>query len=178
MSTPMGFTFSEIPDYYENASCVKPFDYDKDGDIDLFVGNESVSNNFGKEPRSCLLRNDNGKFTPVQKSTFEGLGMVTDVVWDDFNKDGYTDLVVVGEWMAPTFLANKQGSFEKQEVVAGNLGGLWQTVAPFDIDHDGDTDYVLGNWGLNSKFRASAEAPLKMYYADFDQNGQSETIIA
>jgi enediyne biosynthesis protein E4 len=56
------------------------------------------------------------------------------------------------------------------------LNGLWQSIGAFDIDDDGDTDYVLGNWGLNSKFKASERAPMKMYYNDFDVNGQYETI--
>lgn len=179
MSEDSGFTLTEIDDYYENASCVKQFDFDGDGDLDLFVGNESVSNDFGKIPKSYLLVNEHGKFTPFQKDLFENLGMVTDAVWDDYNKDGQVDLVVVGEWMEPTFLKqSKQGTFEKADVVEADLGGLWQSILPFDIDGDEDMDYILGNWGLNSKFKASASYPMKMYYADFDGNSQSETIIA
>ncbi len=105
--------------------------------------------------------------------------MVTEAVWDDYNKDGHVDLIVVGEWMEPTFLKkNKQGNFEKDNVITENLGGLWQSIVPFDIDGDGDMDYVLGNWGLNSKFKASEIYPMKMYYGDFDNNGKSETIVA
>lgn len=173
------FTLSEISDYYENASCVKQFDFDKDGDLDLFVGNESVSNDFGKIPKSYLLVNELGKFTPIQEDLFENLGMVTDAVWEDYNKDGRADLIVVGEWMEPIFLKQtKQGTFNKEDVLNAELGGLWQSILPFDIDGDEDTDYIVGNWGLNSKFKASSSYPMKMHYGDFDGNGQSETIIA
>jgi len=178
MSVDLGFALTEIDDYYENASCVKQFDFDGDGDIDLFVGNESVSNNFGKVPKSYLLVNDKGKFTPLQKSLFENLGMVTDAVWDDYNKDGQVDLIIVGEWMAPTFLKNDYGTFEKDDVLNEKLNGLWQSISSFDIDHDGDMDYIVGNWGLNSKYRASESYPMKMYYSDFDGNGNTETIVA
>jgi len=162
---------------YENASCLRPFDFDGDGDLDLFVGNESVSNDFGKIPKSYLLKNEQGSFVPFQEDLFENLGMVTDAVWDDFDKDGQVDLIVVGEWMSPVFLRNSGGSFKKESIVGEELSGLWQSIVSFDIDRDGDNDYVLGNWGLNSKYKASADSPMKMYYGDFDENGQSETII-
>lgn len=178
MSDDLGFTLTEIEDYYENASCVKQFDFDEDGDIDLFVGNESVSNDFGKIPKSYLLVNDKGKFTPFQKNLFESLGMITDAVWDDYNKDGQMDLIIVGEWMEPIFLKNTKGTFERDEVLNQKLGGLWQSIIPFDIDRDGKMEYILGNWGLNSKYKASATNPMRMYYNDFDGNGKSETVLA
>ncbi|MBT1703483.1 VCBS repeat-containing protein [Fulvivirgaceae bacterium PWU20] len=173
-----GFALNEVADYYENASCVKQYDFNNDGDLDIFVGNESVSDDFGKVPQSYLLVNDKGVFTAFQKELFEGLGMVTDALWEDYNKDGKIDLIVVGEWMKPLFLKNSGNSFEKDNVLDTPLNGLWQSIASFDIDSDGDTDYILGNWGLNSKFKASESHPMKMYYHDFDENGKSETIIA
>lgn len=176
-SSQGSFGKSEIGDYYENASIVLTADFDGDKDLDVFIGNESVSNNFGKIPRSVLLRNANGKLEPVQTALFDKLGMVTAAVWDDFNKDGQVDLIVVGEWMSPVFLKNNNGTFSRADVLSDELNGLWQSISGFDIDHDGDTDYVLGNWGLNSKFKASSRDPMKMYYSDFDDNGQSETIL-
>ncbi|HEY8512682.1 MAG TPA: VCBS repeat-containing protein [Cyclobacteriaceae bacterium] len=173
-----GYTLMRLPDYYENASCVRPFDFDGDGDMDLFVGNESVSGNFGAKPKSYLLTNTGGSFEPVQPELFGDLGMITDAIWDDYDKDGNVDLIVVGEWMQPMFLKNKNGVFERDDVVRGDLLGLWQSVMAFDIDDDGDTDYLLGNWGLNSRFSASGRYPMKMYYNDFDANGQYETVIA
>lgn len=177
-SGPEEFVPSEIENYYENAACVKDFDFDRDGDMDLFVGNESVSNAFGKPPKSYLLVNQNGKLVPGQKDLFETLGMVTDAVWDDYNNDGWIDLIVVGEWMEPLFLMNNKSKFERYKPLRSKLGGLWQSISAFDIDKDGDMDYLLGNWGLNSKFRASEQFPLIMYYHDFDNNGASETVIA
>jgi enediyne biosynthesis protein E4 len=174
-----GFRSIEIPDYFENASCVKAFDFDADGDKDIFVGNESTSDDFGNSPKSYLLKNEKGRFTPFQPQLFNELGMVTDAAPSDYNKDGLIDLIVVGEWMSPVFMKNNKGVFEREDVLQRQpLGGLWQSVSAFDIDGDSDTDYILGNWGLNSKFKASHDFPLRMYYNDFDKNGKTETILA
>jgi hypothetical protein len=106
--------------------------------------------------------------------------MVTDAVVTDFNKDGTQDLIVVGEWMKPIFFANSKGNFKDvtETLSPGNNNGLWQSITAFDIDQDGDQDYLVGNWGMNSKFKSSKEFPMKMYYDDFDTNGTFETIIA
>jgi hypothetical protein len=163
-----------------NASVIKAFDYDKDGDLDLFIGNNSKYNSFGKMPDCYLFNNNKGIFTIVQAATFSGIGMVTDAVVTDFNKDGNLDLIVVGEWMKPKFFANSKGNFKEitDSVLPEKLNGLWQSIAAFDIDKDGDQDYVVGNWGMNSKFKSSKEFPMKMYYDDFDTNGTFETIVA
>lgn len=171
---------SVLPDLSQNASVVKAFDYDKDGDLDLFVGNNSLNNRFGSTPDCYLLKNNKGVFALAEAKTFEGIGMVTDAVFSDFNKDGKIDLIVVGEWMKPTFFANKNGKFVNvtETVFAEKSNGLYQSIIPFDIDNDGDQDYLVGNWGMNSKFKASQEFPMKMYYDDFDKNGTYETIVA
>ncbi|ELR71501.1 hypothetical protein C900_02564 [Fulvivirga imtechensis AK7] len=168
----------DIPDYFENASCIRVSDFDGDGDKDVFIGNQSVSNDFGSMPKSYLLLNNGGTFTSIQQDLFHNIGMVTDAVWTDFNNDGAVDLIVVGEWMSPIFLKNDNGTFVKEERLSAPLNGLWQSITAFDIDKDGDQDYIIGNWGLNSKFRATEKYPMKMYYNDFDNNGKSETVIA
>ncbi|MDI5893728.1 VCBS repeat-containing protein [Flavobacterium algoritolerans] len=169
-----------LPKLAQNASVVKTFDYDKDGDLDIFVGNNSYNNRFGSMPDCYLLNNNKGILTIVQNKTFEKIGMVTDAVFTDFDKDGKIDLIVVGEWMKPTFFANKNGKFTDvtATVFSEKSNGLWQSVLTFDIDHDGDEDYLVGNWGMNSKFKASQDFPMKMYYDDFDTNGSFETIVA
>lgn len=169
------FTREIFPEIFENTSIIIPYDYDGDGDLDIFLGNQAVTGDFGKLPKSYLLKNNNGNFEIDQE--FTDLGMVTDAVWDDFDGDGIKDLIVVGEWMEPVFMRNNGGKLVKTAAFAGDLSGLWQSIIPFDIDGDGDTDYLLGNWGENSKFKASAKAPMLMYYADFDNNGQTETIV-
>ena len=173
-------TKNSLPDIRQNASVVKSFDYDTDGDLDLFIGYNSTTNRFGSMPNCYLLNNNKGVFTIVQNKTFEKIGMITDAVFSDFNADGKTDIIVVGEWMSPKFFANKNGQFSDvtPTVSPEKLNGLYQAIIPFDIDKDGDLDYVLGNWGNNSKFKASTTFPMKMYYDDFDKNEDFETIVA
>lgn len=171
------FQKQELPNYFENASVIKANDYDNDGDLDVFIGNNTVSNDFGKMPNSYILKNENGKFSLLEKQPFQNIGMITDAIWEDYNADGFTDLILVGEWMTPKFFKNTNGTFIEEKLIDSKLKGLWQEIEPFDIDKDGDTDYLLGNWGTNNKFKASATHPLLMYYADFDGNGNTETIL-
>ena len=171
------FEKKDLPAYFENASVIKTNDYDNDGDLDIFVGNNAVTNDFGAMPNSYVLRNDDVEFTILQNQAFQNTGMITDAIWQDYNADGFADLIVVGEWMSPKFFKNTNGNFVEEKRLDSELKGLWQQIAPFDIDNDGDADYLLGNWGLNSKFKASKKHALRMYYADFDNNGSTETIV-
>ena len=170
----------KLPQFFENTSVAKLGDIDGDGHLDIFVGGAAVSNDFGKIPSSYLLINENGNFRIQENSELEKIGMVTDAIWTDFDQDGQEDLIVIGEWMSPQFFKNNNGSLENisGKILEEKLNGLWQRIIPFDINNDGKMDYLLGNWGLNTKFPASAEFPLKMFYSDFDKNGSTETIIA
>lgn len=170
------FETAPLPDYFENTSVIKANDFDNDGDMDLFVGSNAVSSDFGNIPNSYLLKNDGGNFSIVENEALKNAGMITDAVWDDFDKDGIKDLIVVGEWMSPKFFKNHNGKLLEVDLLHKPLNGLWQSIVPFDIDGDGDMDYLIGNWGINTKFKASEEYPMKMYYADFDLNGSTETI--
>ena len=168
----------DFPDSYHNASVIRACDMDKDGDLDLFLGNQSISNDFGNTPHSLLLENESGTFKEVENVSLSNAGMITDAIWNDVDGDGFEDLIVVGEWMSPKVFKNQAGKLQEIDIVDGPLNGLWQSVEAYDIDHDGDTDIVLGNWGSNSKFKASAKFPVKMYYSDFDNNGSTETVVA
>ncbi|MEM6540525.1 MAG: VCBS repeat-containing protein [Bacteroidota bacterium] len=171
---PEGFQPQYLPEMFVNTTVVKPFDFDNDGDMDIFIGGHMLTGQFGNVVDSYLFINHEGNFE--RDKEFKVTGMVTDAIWDDFDRDGATDLIVVGEWMSPKFFKNNSGTF--YEISIPNITGLWQRILPFDIDEDGDTDYLLGNWGLNTKFKASKEYPLRLYYADFDNNGQTETITS
>ncbi|WP_242082819.1 VCBS repeat-containing protein [Aestuariivivens sediminis] len=172
-----GFVKKEIPDFFENASVIKPCDFDKDGYLDLFVGNNAVSNDFGNIGNSFILKNDKGRFYLVENEALQKAGMITDAIWNDFDHDGKTDLIVVGEWMSPKFFKNTKDGFVEVNMLSHSINGLWQAIVDFDIDGDGDTDYLLGNWGVNTKFKASQQYPMKMFYSDFDLNGSTETIV-
>lgn len=169
----------DLPEYFGNSSTICVFDYDQDQDLDVFVGNHMITGNFGKFPSNVVLNNDgNGNFTVLQPKALQEIGMITDAAWVDLDNNGDFELWVVGEWMPPRFFSFKDGEFRPQSFKNKNLKGLWQSLSFFDIDQDGDQDIFLGNWGLNSKFTASPKKPLKMYFDDFDNNGQTETIVA
>tara|TARA_R110002051_G_scaffold295922_1_gene361867 strand:- start:8074 stop:11325 length:3252 start_codon:yes stop_codon:yes gene_type:complete len=169
---------NNFPLFYNNASIIVPIDIDGDNDLDLFIGNQAVSSDFGKPADSHLLINNNGVFELSEENPFKDLGMVTDAIATDFDNNGTPDLLLVGEWMAPKFYKNDRGTFVLTKYIdEKSLKGLWQSIESFDIDGDGDQDYLLGNWGMNSKYTASPSQPLRMYYNDFDKNGDTETIL-
>ena len=167
---------SAIPPVIGNFSTLEADDVDHDGDMDLFLGARNVPGNYGLPPHSYLLRNDNGKWSDITPQALANVGMVTDASWKDIDADGDNDLIIVGDWMAVNIFINENGNFEKQIAIPGS-NGWWNRIEAADLDGDGDTDFVIGNWGLNSKFKASAERPLTMYVNDFDNNGKSEFII-
>ena len=170
-----------VPVFIENGSVARMADYDNDGDIDIFVAGRAVPSRFGEIPDSYLLENDgHGNFTISNQPALKNTGMVTDAVWTDFNGDKIPDLILVGEWMSPQFFINKNGTFTNvtKKYLPESIKGLWRTIQPADVNSDGKMDYLVGNWGLNSKFHASQKYPLKMYVGDFNGKGQVETLIA
>ena len=159
-----------------NNSSVDFYDYDSDGDNDLFIGNLSNPNSFGATVNSAILNNDGkGKFKANQD--FNLNSRVTSSIWIDVNNDNQKDLLLATEWDAPKIYLNNNGKLELQKIQE-NLNGLWQSINAFDIDSDGDLDIVLGNWGDNNRLTKYIENPIEMYYGDFDGNDKKEAIIA
>lgn len=173
-----------VPNNAESGSVVRPCDYDKDGDMDLFVGGRHTPHRYPQPASSFIYENRNGKFYDVTSSKgkfLRKIGMVTDAVWQDFDGDGTDDLAVVGEWMTPVLAFQKNGKFEvSSEVSAGlsKMAGWWFAIEAEDLDGDGDQDIVLGNLGKNYKYQASDKAPFKVYSADFDHSGSSDIVLS
>ena len=167
---------SVIPDNRYNASVVCHNDIDNDGDQDLFIGNYTEPGNFGIAVPSYILVNENGTFK--KHPDFELMANVTSAFWEDVNGDGSNDLLVTTEWGSPRLFINTKGEFSEDQNLPQHIHGLWKTSTLFDIDGDGDKDWLLGNWGLNTKFNPTAEHPLRMYHSDFDTNGKTETVLA
>ncbi|MEP6736892.1 MAG: VCBS repeat-containing protein [Chryseolinea sp.] len=167
---------ASIPPVIGNFSTLEAEDYDKDGDVDVFLGARSVPGNYGLQAQSYLLNNDGGQWMNVAPPELGNIGMVTDACWADVDNDGDKDLVVIGDWMSISVFNNDNGVIDQRSVISGSTG-WWNRIEASDLDKDGDTDFVVGNWGLNSKFQSTSLRPLTMLVNDFDENGKSEFII-
>ncbi|MEO5998574.1 MAG: VCBS repeat-containing protein [Chitinophagaceae bacterium] len=168
-----------LPALFENKSCVTIDDIDHDGDNDIFVGTLADATSYGIPQTSLLFTNDGkGRFTQVNENiiSLSNIGIVTAATFTDINNDGWTDLIVAGEWMPVTIFLNDKGKFHKS--IIPNSTGLWQTVYASDVNTDGNMDLLIGNWGWNNKFWSGKNGPLKMYVADFDNNGKTEQLVS
>jgi hypothetical protein len=174
---------SAIPNISASGSCVRAADYDKDGDLDLFVGGRVIPGQYPLPGKNFILKNNNGRFEDVTgriNTDLNRIGMVTDAIWTDFDNDGNVDLLVVGEFMAPTFFRNGgDGTFTKlNDTGVQNNYGWWNSISAADFDRDGDIDFVVGNLGTNNNYQVTDQYPLKLYALDIDGNGSMDPILA
>jgi hypothetical protein len=176
---------SALPVNYNSKACVKAIDFDRDGHMDLFIGERVVPWNYPKPVSGIILHNEskNGKvkFRDVTSEVAPGLqniGLICDGISTDYNKDGWPDLILAGEWMPITFLTNNKGVFinETKQSGIGNKFGWWNSICEGDFDNDGKIDYIAGNLGENSFFHGSEKFPINNYFNDFDKNGSFESI--
>lgn len=175
-----------LPDIRINSSTVKAADFDKDGDLDLFVGSRVRPMAYPTAERSYILRNESSagqvKFVDATSEVSEALltpGMICDALWTDFNGDFLPDLILAGEWMPLRFFENKAGKL--QEIKDSGLQdkmGWWNSLVAADLDNDGDMDYVGGNFGTNINFRGTKEQPVRIYAKDLDKNGMIDPLIS
>lgn len=177
------FVQGVLPKMIESTSTVVGGDYDRDGDIDLFVGGRLVPGGYPEAPQSYVLENRNGEFFNVTQEVapaIANIGMVTSAVWTDFDNDSYLDLVVVGEFMPITIFKGDGTKLNNitDQISLSETNGLWNSIVAEDFDNDGDIDFVVGNIGLNSSLKASEGHPLKLDYADFDDNGSVDPILS
>jgi hypothetical protein len=174
-----------VPAILISGSAVKAADFDKDGDIDLVRTGRVEPGSYPRPVASVILRNDlqNGiaRFTDITASAAAFLskaGMVTDALWTDFDNDGWPDLLLCREWMAPMFVRNNKGVFSDISSSIGlpDMEGWWNSAVAGDFDNDGDMDYVLGNAGYNTLYKADKNYPLNIYAADFNSDGSFDAI--
>ncbi len=166
---------------YISTSVVIPLDYDGDGDLDLFVGERMNPFQYGMPGSGYILNNDGtGKFKDVTSTVapaLSNIGMITTAQAADLNGDGVADLVITGEYMGIQILINKNGKFTIQNDNLSQLKGWWHSLHLVDLNNDGHTDIVAGNHGLNSRFKASSDQPIKLFIGDFDNNGTLDPIL-
>lgn len=162
-----------------NASCICTYDFDGDGNTDIFIGARSVPGKYGVLPKSVLLKNNGkGNFTNITASIAPDLlhiGMVTTAAWADIDNDNKKELIVAGDWMPVSILKYSNNKLSIIKTIP-NSEGWWNCIITEDVNNDGKTDILAGNYGLNSKLKASIQQPAKLYVSDFDENGQTECI--
>lgn len=171
-----------LPAMLTSKSCVAPFDYDHDGRLDLFVGGRVIPGKYPQTPASFLLHNEKDRLENKANllPDMGQIGMVTDAIWSDVDGDTWEDLILIGEYMNIEVLGNKGGKgFESitSKVFDKPLPGLWNTIVGEDFDKDGDLDFIVGNFGLNSQLQASEAQPISLFYKDFDNNGSIDPMI-
>ncbi|MFT3933354.1 MAG: VCBS repeat-containing protein [Chitinophagaceae bacterium] len=175
-----------LPQMLSSKQAIAVADFDHDGDMDIFIGGRGIPGSFPLPSKSYLLRNDSKKgkllFTDVTDELAPALrqpGMITTATWTDTNNDGYPELLIAGDWMPLMFFQNNNGRLQDVSKSAGLSGtnGMWAAIKEMDVDGDGDMDFIVGNCGLNNQFKASAEEPMTMYVADFDDNGTIDPIV-
>ncbi|MEP0132998.1 MAG: VCBS repeat-containing protein [Eudoraea sp.] len=176
-----------IPDMRSNSSTVRASDYDRDGDLDLFVGSRVLPMAYPKADRSYILRNEssqgNVRFVDVTEEVSPELqypGLISDALWTDFNGDYWPDLILAEEWKPIRFFENRSGTLHEITESSGvqDNFGWWNSLAAADLDNDGDTDYVAGNFGKNIYFKADKDTPVRLYAKDLDDNGMIDPLIS
>jgi enediyne biosynthesis protein E4 len=167
----------QILNSFESTSTVSAADYDKDGDLDLFIGSRVVPGFYGIPASGFILENDGqGNFTDVTSSVapcLSKIGLITTSKWIDVDNDKFPDLLVAGEWMPLKLFINERGRLIDKSEKFGlkDTEGWYHSLSVGDFNNDGLQDFFAGNHGLNSRFKASLKEPVELHINDFDQNG-------
>jgi hypothetical protein len=178
---------TQLPQNLVSKGCIRAADIDNDGDLDLFISGRVKPWSYPMAVSSFIYRNDSGngaiRFTDISSMAalcLKDIGMVSDALFSDIDRDGYPDLVLAGEWMPLTVLHNDAGKFRNITAEAGlaNHTGWWNSLVAGDFDNDGDIDFVAGNTGLNTFYRGDTGHPVSIYGDDFDHNGSYDAFPA
>ena len=155
------------------------FDYDGDGDVDIFfVDGGKLPGYRGEEPRSRLFRNDGeGQFLDVtDRAAIEFAGYACGGTAADVEGDGDLDLYVTAFGENALFRNEGDGTFREMGKESGIADPQWSASAAFsDVDRDGDLDLYVANYvdfGLdNHLFCGSRETGVRGYCQPGVYNG-------
>ncbi len=162
---------------FTSSNSISVADFNKDGNTDIFIGGRSVPGHYGIIPNSFLLSIINDSLINISFPQLTNAGMVTSSAWADMNNDGWSDLILTGEWMPISVFYNDNGVLKQTSSTIENTNGWWNKIITTDIDNDGDQDIVAGNLGMNTRYRGTIDRPVTMVVSDFDDNGSTDCII-
>ncbi len=130
------------------TQCASVADYDLDGDVDLFVGNETDP--VSTYPSQLFRNNGDGTFTDVAKQAgVENLGFAKAAAWGDFDGDRDPDLYV-SNLGNPNRLYRNNGDGTFTDIAES--AGVTKPIRGFgtfffDCDNDGNLDlYAASYW--------------------------------
>lgn len=177
---------SVIPSFRKASHTVSTVDYDRDGDLDLFIGSRSSLGRYPMAPESRILRNDGTKDGPkfVDStsdvcSSLRRPGMITSSVWSDLDNNGWQDLVLAVDYGSIRVFYNNEGVLTEASEKSGLDGklGWWNSVTTADLDGDGRMDIIAGNDGINTKYgKLKKGKTVHIHYGDMDNTGVAHII--
>jgi len=164
-------------------------DLDGDGNLDLFVGGRVKPGRYPEAASSRIFRSQNGAFVldETNSKVLKDVGMVSSAIWSDLDGDGFPELLLACEWGPIRVFRNDHGHLVEWNLplqsstpnapsvtnasTLNQLTGWWNGITTGDLDCDGKLDIVASNWGDNSKYQNHRAAPLRLYSADFNNEG-------
>jgi len=174
-----------LPAFPVSVGAVAAADFDRSGRLGLFLGGRVVPGGYPLAPDSALWANRGGRFEDVTDALAPGLrkvGMVTGALWSDVDGDGWPDLLLTLEWGGVKYFHNDRGrgleDWSERAGFAAAGSGWWTSIAAADFNGDGRMDFVVGNVGLNTPYRASPTEPALIYYGDFGGKGDRQLVEA
>ncbi|EDY80911.1 FG-GAP repeat domain protein [Verrucomicrobiia bacterium DG1235] len=174
-----------LPSAPNSAGAAAVADFDRDGKLDVFIGGRVAPGFYPETPFSTLLHNRGGRFADATDSLAPDLrevGMVTAALWSDVDLDGWPDLLLALDWGHIRYFRNLKGKgFQDLTAETGFAAagtGWWTSLAAADFNQDGTPDFVAGNLGLNTQFRASPVRPETLLYHDFAKRGAPQLVHA
>ena len=162
------------PDLQDAGGAVCAADFDRDGDLDLFVGGRIVPGKYPVTPNSRLLVNQAGVFSDQTENLAPQLmkaGLVNSAVWSDYDGDGWIDLFIASEWGPIRVWKNEDGKLQEttEDLGFSNTTGWWTSILPPLISIPMVTWTM--RWAIldtTRKYTASSKEPLVLHWGDMD----------